>query len=151
VINAVWNFLTGTLPAFLQFVSNALTVTLGIITLVALYRHRGELSVFLRVLATSRLNERFRRIRETLTELEHLNYEDKPTRPEIKALLGKLTGHIRGLRVVELDPLCIQIEALLQKPATITEARKRAIIHELDGHLDNISATATTALVKRHE
>lgn len=89
----------------------------------------------------------------TIASLDSLNYANKEHRQEIKALFGKLSGHIRSLpdsgpEIMNLDK---RISEILAKPSTMTEARKRAITHELDGLLDNVANNATTDLLKLHE
>ena len=94
---------------------------------------------------TTVMNERVKRIKETLGKLDSLNFDHKETRREIFALLGQVGGQIKPLATEQngLDPIHKEILALLAKTAPLTEATKRRIVYELHGRLDNVSLAET--------
>ncbi|MCI0639567.1 MAG: hypothetical protein L0Y72_18190 [Gemmataceae bacterium] len=133
----------------LAFLSNLVTVLLGAIALIGVFWHRKKISAFFTLLATSHLQERINRIKETLGKLESLNYDVKEDRPKILAIIGQLSGQVRPLssQNQEIDAVYKEINSILNKDIRLSEAVKMRILHEVHGALDKQALAASSSLM----
>jgi hypothetical protein len=113
-----------------QFLANLITILLGLFAFYALIFHGRKIGILFRVMVSAFLNERVKRIKETLGKLEAFNFNIREDRPEIVALLGQLSGQIKPLTSDSdaIASLHAEIIRLLDKPTTLNEATKRRII-----------------------
>ncbi len=131
------------------FLANLFTVFLGIIALYGLIWRRKELATFVKLLAASYIDDRVKKIKETLGILDSLNFNMKRDRQEILALLGQLSGQIRPLILEDPEFEAIQKEMVgIEKgESTLSEPMKRRILFSLHAALDNLSHSASTSLM----
>lgn len=123
--------------AIVDFVSNIVTIVLGLLALWGIVAHRGTLTELARFLHYSYLNDSFQRIRETLAKLDYLNYDDKESRREIRALLGQLNGQLKGVDPsVRTEQLLERLQTVVTNGRTLTEAVKREIVSAARGTID---------------
>jgi hypothetical protein len=128
------------------FAAHFVSLTLGLIALWALIFRRKKLALIFRVFMSVFLNEKLRRIRETLNKLETLNYDEKQNRAEIRALFGQVSGQIKPM-IGSNDGLAGIHKSMcdiVENAAPLTEAKKRSAVAELHGVLDNIVFTTTS-------
>jgi hypothetical protein len=139
----------------MQVCANSITVILGCIALVALLRRREQLKAFFGLLQQVNLSQRTMQIRYTLRELERVSFDTKEERPQVRALLGQLCGQIAALKdtIPELNSAYNALLSFREKTNSITEFKKRALVHELHGILDNalFSHTQTVAESVSHD
>lgn len=128
------------------FAAHSVSLILGLIALWALIFKGKKLAFVVRVFMSVFLNERLRRIRETLNKIESLNYEEKKNRPEIRALLGQVSGQIKPMIAGNnrLSAIHMVICNLVEDKTALTEPQKRSVVAELNGHLDDIAFTHTS-------
>ena len=133
----------------MDFLSDLMTVAVGAITFYGLIWHRKEFMSFLKLIATSHMHERMKRIKETLGKLEFLNYDVKENRAEIFALSGQLSGQIRPLisQIPALDIADKEMTLLLSKESKLSEPTKRRILYEIHGALDSEALASSTSLL----
>jgi len=127
------------------FAAHLVSLPLGIIALWTLIFRRKKIAVIFKVFTNVFLNEKLRRIRETLNRLESLNYDEKPNRAEIRALLGQVSGQIKPMisSSNELAGVHKAFCDMMENTAPLTEAKKRNAVAELHGVLDNVVFTKT--------
>ncbi len=80
--------------AVVSFLANLFTIAICGIALYGILTHRKALGAFLAVFASTQLQERNRRIRETINKLNSLDYERRDHKREVIALLGQLSDQI---------------------------------------------------------
>lgn len=124
---------------FTSFAADVFTVALGSIGLFSLLWYRRTISHYLAVLNIAHATESSRRIRETLTNLERLSYDNKDERPEIRALLGQLSGQLSILRETSdvVKQAHDELEKSIANGRTLTEAIKRRVVHSVHGAIDH--------------
>ncbi len=80
-----------------SFTANALTIALALVAVYGLFFQRDKLGRFFQVFDNAFLGQQSYKIRETIIELNRLNYENKEDRIEITNLIGELCGKIKPL------------------------------------------------------
>lgn len=132
------------------FIAHLTGSILGIIGIYGLIKHRAKISAFVRLLALNVINERIKRIKGTLGELDSLSYDVKEQRGRIKAVMGQLAGmiHLFALRHDGFKRVHAELLVLVEKPAGNSEANKRRISEELHGLLDEQGFAAAISLVE---
>jgi hypothetical protein len=116
---------------------------LGLIALWGLLFHKKEIKSFFRLLAMTQLNQRVRALQETLKQLEDVSFDNKGDRKEIFNLVGQVCGQLSTL--VKLSPEMDLLEirrrfmSIHEKQTSLNEPVKRQLIHELMGHLENLT------------
>lgn len=133
----------------LQVGADFVTLVLGGIALWGLVFHKKKISLIIKVLVNSFLNERVKRIKETLGKLDSLDYNDKEDRGEIFALLGQVSGQIKPLTATDqhLLSLYAEIQTILEKKSPLNEATKRRLVYALHGQLDGASFAETQKIL----
>jgi len=147
---AVAEFVAG----LIGFLADLVTLVLGIAGVYGLIYHRREFKAFFRLLASSHLQERVKRIKETLGKLEGLDFNEKQDRREIFALLGQVSGQIKPLarEGTSLGRIYAEIQTLLREDEKLSEPRKRHVVYELHGCLDDETFVASCLIVEQsHE
>lgn len=137
---------------FVTFFADLFTAILGSAGIWALIFHRQKAKLFFKLVLSGFVNERIKRIKETLGKLESLNYDDKANRPEIIALLGQTLGQIKSL--TEHEPIRqthADISDLIDNKARISEATKRRVVYELHAALDTVSFEAMQTLLEERK
>lgn len=124
-----------------SLVADVITIILGCIGLWQIIFNHKKIALAFKVLTSNFSDEHVKRIKETLGKLEATSFDNKAHRPEIRALLGQLSGQIYiFLEVSEpLKKTRQEITSLLADPKKINEATKRRIASELHGGLDTLS------------
>lgn len=124
-----------------NFFADAVTLILGIIALWGLVFRRQELNAVLQLALVTYRNQRLNRVRLTVSRLSHLNYDDKERRPEIRALMGQLSGEMAAIRgeFPELAELATRVEQQCQSGFRRTEPLKRRLLSEIEGMLDKVA------------
>jgi len=119
-------------------VADLVTIGLGILGLWGLIARRRQISTFLRLTVLAYRQQRLHRVRTTLERLRHLNYEDRESRPEIRALLGQLCGELKSLSedLPGLRPSHERLAAKIDSSFRWTELEKRRLLSEIDGACD---------------
>ena len=134
------------------FFADLVTLLLGALALWAIIFHRQKLELFFRVVLNSFVNERIKRIKETLGKLEGLNYDNKNDRPEIVALLGQVLGQIKPLINTDaIKQVHVEMTELLQKKTRLSEATKRRLAYELHAGLDGLSFAAMQSMLEENK
>ena len=123
---------------------------LGLIALWAIIFKRNKLTLVLRVFTATLINEKLRRIRETITKLETTSYDEKQNKPIVQSLIGQLCGQI-GSMVSNgngLQKIHDRLAAMLDSKTAVSEPHKQRLLAELNAELDNISISHTSNLLK---
>jgi hypothetical protein len=134
-----------------ELVANFLTAILGFWAIWGLIRHRKKISAFVRLLAHTLVNERIRRIRDTLTRLEGFNFGVKDDRKEIISILGELAGMIHTFAKHHSDFRRIYDELIkytTTNPEGLSEATKRRIAEEIICLLEEEALNAALNLME---
>lgn len=133
------------------FADNFLTTVLGLVALWGLIRHRREIALVMRVFIAGHLNERLKKVRETLTKLENLSYDNKEERAEIAALFGQIAGQIRPLvsNNEDLNRIHNEISGVMDRRIRLSEALKRKIVFELHGSLDDFTLSEVNKFLQK--
>ena len=146
LLREIWEWVN----AIVSFGSNLITIILGLIAFWALVFHNKKFALLFQVLLTNFVNERVKRIKETLGKLESLDYDTKNDRPEIVALLGQVSGQIKPFTNDDSDLKLIHEElmGLLKRKTRLSEATKRRVVYEMHGALDGVSYTKSRAIAE---
>lgn len=122
--------------------ADTLTVLLGGLALYGLIAKRKKIATLVNVVLNSQLNERVRRIRGTLTQLENISLDDKTRYKECMALLGQLSGQLKPFAASrpKLQAPHADLVFMLEGKKHVQEHRKNAVTHEISGLLDELSA-----------
>jgi hypothetical protein len=125
--------------SIVSFIADLTTAILGVFGIWLILFKRKALSRYLRIFMNSHLNERIKRIKETLGKLESLDYNDKTDRVEIRDLIGQLAGQIRPIVTEKngLGRLYSDITDFQEKKKPLNEGYKRQLVYDLHGALDN--------------
>lgn len=104
----------------------------------------------MRLLSHSLVNERIKKIKGTLGELDSLDYDVKDDRRKIIALMGQLTGMVRlfASRHEGFKQFHDELLGLTQQPGTLSEATKRRLSEELHALLDEQGFAAALSLME---
>lgn len=131
----------GYVPDVVEFLADFVTLILGIIALLGLIFRRRQLEAVLKLALTAYRTDRLNRVRLTIGRLEHLSYDDKERRPEIRALLGQLAGELAVLtcEFPQLQEVFERLERQLTPNSRWTEASRRKILSEIAGLLDRLT------------
>ena len=132
------------------FVAHLFTAVLGAFAIWGLVWHRNKIGAFVRVLAHGLIANRINKIRLTLGRLNSLNYDDKPSRREILAIIGELAGMLHapatkheGFRLVHEQLIALNLD-----PKKLTEPTKRRLAQELDALLEERAFVAAVTLME---
>lgn len=127
---------------YLQFASDLVTAVLGVITLCAIIFKRKKLSLLFNVIFNTHLNNRIKRIRETLTSLENINIDinGKEKQKDAIALIGSLIGQIKPLCIkqVRLQEICDLLILMTEGKKQIKQHQINSSVHEIGGILDDL-------------
>ena len=84
------------------------------------------------------INERVKRLNETLGKLESVNYDNKEDRSEIFALMGQLLGQMKALEGMHQSIASVQteLEAIVCKKTRLNEAIKRKMLFTIHNAID---------------
>jgi len=125
----------------LSILSDLVTTVLGGIALYGLIFKRKKIVLFIRLIINSQYNERVKRVKETLGKLEGFSFEEKDERTEIFNLIGQLSGQIKPLATDKNGLIKVheELKEILDGKQKLSEAKKRNLVYELHGILDNAS------------
>jgi hypothetical protein len=115
----------------LSVLSDLFTVVLGVIALWAAVANRKQVAEWLRYARSLRIRQRMSKVRETLTRLRALSYEDIGSKGELRALRGQLSGELKGL-TSETPQFAKYVELLEAKAVRWSESKKRQMIAEIE-------------------
>ena len=149
-IDDAWNVA----ESAVSFCADVMTLVLGVIALWAIVRNRGRIEFLFRVLYNRFLNDRSKRIVETLGKLDSLDYENKGHRKEVFALLGQLSGQVEALgdRDERIGRIHSDLMGFLNSTVRLSEAKKRRVTQQVHAALDHLSLESTTdVLESEHE
>jgi hypothetical protein len=130
--------------------ADVITLVFGGLALWGFIFKRRQIAHIFRLAKSAHLYQRIENVRESLRALKDLNYDDKPSRREITALMGQICGQIGPLVEThpELKETHIKLTELVERKDNrrFSETVKRRICHQIDGILDNIlfEAQSTT-------
>lgn len=127
------------------FGADLITLILGVIGLVALIRNKKKIALAFKALLATFVNERVKRVRETLSKIEGLSFEEKNDRPEIFALFGQIAGQSKPLASGNdtLKNLHEEAVTIFMKKMKLTEPLKRRFVSEFQAALDDLAMTET--------
>lgn len=128
-------------PHVVAVLADLVTVVIGLIAIWGLIFKRRELGFVFRVFANAHLNQRVNRLKETLGKLETLNYDQKEDRSELNALVGQVCGQVKPLvgDYPKLVNVYDELLALVERKKRLSESKKRRLVYELHGILDDTS------------
>lgn len=123
-----------------SLLADAVTIILGAIAIWGLLFKRKQIQRFFHALTTVYLNQRISRIKETLGQLNSLNFDNKEDKRRIRALLGQICGQLKGLTgdYPVLNELYARANNFHNEITSLTEPLKCELSHEIDGLLDKI-------------
>lgn len=140
------------MAAIINTLADLITIILGVIALWNIIWHRKKISAFVKLLSSTILNERVKRIKETLRSLQSINFNDKENRQEIYALLGAVVGQVK--QFADHDPkfkeLYVEIHEYLNRTKALNEPAKRRIVSELDALLDAKTTEAALTILEQN-
>lgn len=133
----------------LQMFADTLTIILGALALYGLIAKRKKLSSFINVVLNSHLNERVRRIRDTVTQLQSISLDDASRYKEGIALLGSLSGQLKPLTTARprLQNLHEDLIFMTEGKTRVKESKKNAVIHEISALLDEVALSGYIGLL----
>lgn len=136
--------------AVIEFVANTVTALLGIAALWGLTFHRKKLNEFVRLIASSAINDRIKQIKGTLGKLESLNYDIKEQRREILAVMGELLGMLRSFYDSQsrFKQVYDELMGITENNQRISEPIKRRLCAEIHSLLDDHSVTQTLTIAE---
>jgi hypothetical protein len=143
---SVWIYLS----KGLHFASDLITVILGCMALYGIIVHRDKISAFARLLSTTFLNERVKRLKEVLGALHNLNFEEKGDRSKIYANLGAISGQVKQLALSDerFRFFHEELTIYLERKKRLNEPTKNRLMFELHGLLDSLSENATKTILE---
>lgn len=122
----------------LSICGNSVTIIVATIAVVGFFNNKDKLSDLFRYLQFTYINERVKRLKETLGKLEAVNYDNKEDRLEIFALMGQLLGQMKALEGTHqsITTVQIELEEIVSKKTRINEAIKRKILFSIHNAID---------------
>ena len=114
-------------------IADAVTVVIGVATISAYFLNRKRISSAIRLMLNKILFERAGRLRETMSRLADMNFDDKSQRKEILALLGQARGQIRPFadRIDGFREKHEQLGVYISDPTKFSEPHKRELVAEI--------------------
>lgn len=133
-----------------QIIADTLTALLGLWALRGLVFHRKKINAFVKLLAHSVINDRIKRIKGTLGELDTLDYNVKEQRKEILAVLGELAGMVKGFSTGHsgFKNVYENLVNIAEQRHEVSEPTKRRLCAEIHTLLDDHSVAAAVAILE---
>ena len=133
--------------------ADVVTVVLGALALWGFIFKRKQISLALRVIANTYLNQRVNRLKEALGRLDSLSYDNKEDRSEIQALVGQVCGQIKPLLedYPRLADAYNSLTEFVDGKKRLSESKKRRIVYEIHGVLDSVSFAQNTRVFEKND
>ena len=149
-MQAIWNYRED-IVLIVGLASNVLTIPLSLIALWTLIAKRKQLSFAFHMLVASHLDRRMSRVREALTRLDGLSYDEKTQRAEIRNLVAHLCGALSAVaeESEKLAQLVDELHEYHRGEKNLTEKHKRYLLSKLHGILDEIDHDARLRILGR--
>jgi hypothetical protein len=126
-----------------------IALILGGVAVWGLVFKRRQIAYVFRLARNVHLHRGIENVRETLRDLNKLDYREKESRPEIAALLGQLSGQIESLLEThpKLTDVHQKVTDLVEAKKRCSESVKRQICCQLEGILDSMIFEAESTLL----
>jgi len=125
---------------FAQLLGDVTTIALGAAAAIGFYTQRKKISLVFQLYLNNHFNQRAKKIHETISRLQGLNYNEKSQKAEVMHCIHALIGQIRpwcGQRSALL-PLLQRLEDISSKRTKLTEGLKVELAHELEETLESM-------------
>jgi hypothetical protein len=145
-----WVWLSQILGDTLKILADFFTVMVGVLAVWNIVVHRKKISAFVRLLSNTVLNEKVKLIRETLSELKALDFNEKGDRRQIRNILGSIAGQIKhfGGYDIRFKAYHDEIHEFLENKKSLTEPIKCRLMYELHGLLDAETLRAALTILE---
>jgi hypothetical protein len=123
-----------------QLLADVVTSLLGLIAIFGLIFKRKKINQIFQIILNTHFNEKLKRLRDTLSQLDAISFEDKNRYQEGLSLLGQLSGQIKPLvnNSSDLLKMHTDLNLMLEGKSKIKNYKKSALIHELTDLLENM-------------
>jgi hypothetical protein len=132
-----------------QLLADVITSLLGLIAIFGLIFKRKKIGQIFQIILNTHFNEKLKRLRDTLSQLDAISFEDKTRYQEGLSLLGQLSGQIKPMVNNSNDLLKIHtdLNLMLEGKSKIKNYRKNALIHELTDLIENMHIEEYLSLI----
>lgn len=126
--------------------ASSVTVALGLVALVAFWRNRKKISDVLSAIIHLHNIQKTLGIRETLSKIERLSWNEKDQKPEIRMQIGALAGQFRFYSTLSphAEEVNAQLRGLTDNFTGFTDAKKLRLVNEVRGIVEQTIISAAS-------
>jgi len=119
--------------------SDSCTFVIAISAFVAYWKNKRKINLLLKFAINKMQQDRLNYVKDTLSRLESLNYDEKEHRTKIMNMFGTLYGQVTAdtALAIKCSNVLKDIDSILKKDHTLNEHTKCRIVSEVKGHINN--------------
>lgn len=136
-----------------DFTGDLVTSILGAAAIWAFIFRRPQFLQTFDFFSSAYVAQKVVRLRQSLANLEQLDYQEKTKKNEVRALIGDVCGQLKSLmtRLPELNGIHVELTAIMNRSQKLDEGEKRRLIQEIYGVLDDNDFARQTQLLGRKQ
>lgn len=134
----------------ISLISNIFTIGASGIALFIFFFKREQISIALNLLLNYSTQLTLSEFKSKLDRLNHFNASDNEQKVEVINILHEIEGQIKGNSFLKdnLTEVMLVLRGFIKRPQSLTEPKKRSLVHELRENIRNLDMNAYNKITK---